>query len=92
MHKEYYYPTQVYFTDLAAGDVLNPELIPHIYAWREADPDGVVHTNAPQLGAWHSPTDMHTRREFYPLLRAGLRVHARGVRGHGIRPCVRTGV
>jgi uncharacterized protein (TIGR02466 family) len=69
MHKEYYYPTQVYFTDLAAGDVLNPELIPHIYAWREADPDGVVHTNAPQLGAWHSPTDMHTRREFYPLLR-----------------------
>ena len=29
----------------------------------------MVHTNAPQLGAWHSPTDMHTRREFYPLLR-----------------------
>ena len=48
--------------------MLNLELIPHIYAWRKADPDGVAHTKAPQFGAWHSPTDMHTRRELYPLL------------------------
>lgn len=68
MHKEYYYPTQVYFTDLANGDALNVELIEHIRAWRTRDPKGVVRTNTPQAGGWHSPTDMHTRAEYTPLL------------------------
>ena len=67
MHKEYYYPTQVYFTDLPGNESLNAVLKPAIYAWREQDPIGVVRTNTPQLGAWHSPTDMHTRKEYNVL-------------------------
>jgi len=69
MHKEYYYPTQVYFTDLAQGDVLNAEVLDHIRSWREQDPNGVVRTNTPQTGGWHSQVDMHTRAEFRPLVR-----------------------
>ena len=67
MHKEYYYPTQVYFTDLPGNESLNAALKPAIYAWREQDPIGVVRTNTPQLGAWHSPTDMHVRKEYNVL-------------------------
>jgi uncharacterized protein (TIGR02466 family) len=68
MHKEYYYPTQVYFTDLADGDALNAHIKKHIYAWREKDPKGVVRTNTPQSDGWHSQVDMHVRTEFTPLL------------------------
>lgn len=63
MHKEYYYPTPIYFTDLAAADEINAELKAHIYAWREADPHGVVRTNTPQTGGWHSATDRHLLSE-----------------------------
>ena len=68
MNKEYYYPTQVYFTDLADGESINQKILPALYAWRQGDPNGVVRTNTPQLGAWHSATDMHTRKEYLPLV------------------------
>ena len=71
MQKEYYYPTQIYFTDLPAGEQINRQILPHIYAWREQDPQGVVRTNTPQVGAWHSHTEMHTRKE-YNLLTAEI--------------------
>ena len=67
-NKEYYYPTQIYFTDLPSGESLNAALLPHIYAWRSENPDGVHRTNAPGLGGWHSPTDMHTRTEYRDLV------------------------
>ena len=67
MNKEYYYPTQIYFTDLAVAETLNAELKALIYAWREQDPAGMVRTNTPQLGAWHSPTDMHVKSEYHAL-------------------------
>jgi len=68
MNKEYYYPTQVYFTDLASAEKINAEVKPSIYAWRERDPVGVVRTNSPQTGAWHSPTDMHMSKDYIPFI------------------------
>lgn len=44
-----------------------PELPPPIYKWRQQDSIGLVRTNTPQIGAWHSRTDMHTRKEFNSL-------------------------
>jgi len=63
INKEYYYPTQVYFTDLATAEKINAAVKYSIYAWRERDPVGVVRTNSPQTGAWHSPTDMHVSKD-----------------------------
>ncbi len=68
MNKEYYYPTQVYFTDLHDGEKLNGLVLPDIYSWRRDDPEGLLRTNTPQLGAWHSPTDMHIRLRYRPLV------------------------
>ena len=67
MSKDYFFPTQVYYTDLADFEKLNDDLIEKIYAWREQDPHGTFRTNVPQLGGWHSSTDMHTRGEFGAL-------------------------
>lgn len=64
MNKEYYYPTQVYFTDLASAEEFNEDIKSSIYAWRDRDPVGVLRTNTPQTGAWHSPTDMHMSNEY----------------------------
>lgn len=67
MSRDLFFPTPIYFTDLADTDALNYELKSRIYAWRDADPDGTFRTNVPQVGGWHSATDMHTRREFNRL-------------------------
>lgn len=67
MNKDYFFPTQVYYTDLPEAESLNNELIAGIYAWREADPEGTFRTNTPQIGGWHSATDMHARPEFSAL-------------------------
>jgi len=67
MNRDFFFPTQIYFTDLADAEALNQELKGHIYAWRDADPQGTFRTNAPQVGGWHSATDMHTRSEYNRL-------------------------
>lgn len=64
MGKDHFFPTPIYFTDLAHAGELNAYLLERIYAWREEDPEGTVRTSTPQVGAWHSITDMHTRKEF----------------------------
>lgn len=64
MSRDLFFPTQIYFTDLADAEALNRELKEHIYAWRDEDPGGTFRTNVPQVGGWHSATDMHTRREY----------------------------
>lgn len=64
MSRDLFFPTQIYFTDLADAQTLNRDLKSYIYAWRESDPDGTFRSNAPQVGGWHSATDMHTRREY----------------------------
>jgi uncharacterized protein (TIGR02466 family) len=67
MSRDLFFPTPIYFTDLGEADTINDELKGHIYAWREADPHGTFRTNVPQVGGWHSATDMHTRGEFNRL-------------------------
>lgn len=69
MNRDLFFPTPIYYTDLADAGALNAELKQHIYAWRDADPKGTFRTNVPQVGGWHSVTDMHTRREYNRLTR-----------------------
>ncbi|MGA8262573.1 MAG: TIGR02466 family protein [Arenicellales bacterium] len=64
MIRDVFFPTRIYYTDLAGAEVLNRDLKEHLYAWRDADPNGTFRSNAPQVGGWHSATDMHTRREY----------------------------
>ena len=67
MARDYFFPTPVYYTDLAQADELNARLVEDIRAWRERDPGGTFRSNVPQLGGWHSATDMHLRAEFTAL-------------------------
>jgi len=67
--KDAFFATPIYYTDLADSDALNEQLKKDIRAWRQQDPEGTVRSNVAQAGAWHSATDMHTRREFTPLTR-----------------------
>ena len=67
MARDYFFPTPVYYTDLAQAETLNACLTEDIRAWRERDPGGTFRSNVPQLGGWHSATDMHLRPEFTAL-------------------------
>ena len=67
MARDWFFPTPVYRTDLAQADDLNAGLVTDIRAWRERDPGGTFRSNVPQLGGWHSATDMHLRPEFTEL-------------------------
>ena len=69
MARDYFFPTPVYRTDLARAEDLNARLVADIRAWREKDPGGTFRSNVPQLGGWHSATDMHRRAEFTELTR-----------------------
>ena len=68
MARDYFFPTPVYHTDLARALDLNARLVADIRAWRERDPGGTFRSNTPQLGGWHSATDMHLRAEFTDLI------------------------
>ena len=68
MARDYFFPTPVYYTDLAQADALNARLVEDVRAWRERDPGGTFRSNVPQLGGWHSATDMHLRAEFTDLV------------------------
>ena len=68
MARDYFFPTPVYHTDLARARDLNARLVADIRAWRERDPGGTFRSNTPQLGGWHSATDMHLRAEFTDLI------------------------
>ncbi len=63
MSKDAFFATSIYFTDLVDSMALNDKLKADIRAWRQRDPQGTVRSNVAQAGAWHSATDMHTRRE-----------------------------
>lgn len=67
MARDWFFPTPVYHTDLAQAEELNARLVADIHAWRERDPGGTFRSNVPQLGGWHSATDMHLRAEFTEL-------------------------
>lgn len=65
--RESYFPTLVYYADLAEAASINASVRPHIYAWRARYPSGMARSNAKELGAWHSATDMADRPEFRAL-------------------------
>ena len=69
MARDYFFPTPVYRTDIAQARDLNARLVADVRAWRERDPGGTFRSNVPQLGGWHSATDMHLRAEFTELTR-----------------------
>ena len=69
MARDYFFPTPVYYTDLAQAPELNARLVEDVRAWRERDPAGTFRSNVPQLGGWHSATDMHLQAEFAALTR-----------------------
>ena len=68
LHRDQFFPSSVFYTDLHNAAEINAAVKTAVYAWREADPQGTHRTNLPQLGGWHSPTDMHTRSDYHPLL------------------------
>ncbi len=69
LFKEVYFPTQIYFKDLAGAKRLNGQLVKHIYAWRRSDREGVIRSNVKTSGSWHSDTDMNQRPEFQQILK-----------------------
>ena len=68
MARDSFFPTPVYHTDLARAEDLNTRLVADIRAWRARDPGGTFRSNVPQLGGWHSATDMHLRAEYTELM------------------------
>jgi uncharacterized protein (TIGR02466 family) len=65
---ESYFPTLIFYKDLPNASELNAVVKPAIYAWRDADPAGIVRSNVAQLGSWHSTLDMSDRSEFRNLV------------------------
>jgi uncharacterized protein (TIGR02466 family) len=61
---EYYFPTIIAYADLPDYRELNQYLSKQIYQWREQDPAGIIRSNNPSVGGWHSPATMHTKLEF----------------------------
>jgi len=64
LQREAYFPTFIFYRDLAGGKLLNDEIKPYIYAWRDADKAGIVRSNVQSVGAWHSAVDMNQRPEY----------------------------
>ncbi len=66
--REVYFPTLIYFQDVPDAGALNEAIKPQIYAWRDADGEGIVRSNVRGTGAWHSRVDMHERAEYAGLV------------------------
>lgn len=65
--RELYFPTFIFFKDLAAGAELNTAMKKSIYALRDEDSVGLHRSNVKQAGAWHSQDDLNKRAEFAAL-------------------------
>lgn len=70
--REFYFPTPIYYSDLPDAELLNDAIKPHIYAWRDEDPAGIVRSNVKRVGSWHSRDDMNRRGEYSSLAAAIL--------------------
>ena len=66
--REAFFPTLIYYQDLSEAERLKSKLLRDIYAWRDADEQGVVRSNVAAVGSWHSAVDMHRRPEFEQLV------------------------
>jgi uncharacterized protein (TIGR02466 family) len=65
--REMYFPTPIFYSDIPDAFALNEAIRPHIYAWRDHDPAGIVRSNVKRLGSWHSTDDMNRRPEYEAL-------------------------
>ncbi|MGH1539500.1 MAG: TIGR02466 family protein [Arenicella sp.] len=65
LNKELFFPTPVFFQDIADADQLNAMLKLRIQSWREREKKGIIRSNVEQMEAWHSPTTMLTMPEFH---------------------------
>jgi uncharacterized protein (TIGR02466 family) len=61
------FPTLIFYGDLSNAAEINAAICPAIYAWRDADPDGIVRSNVAQTASWHSGLDMASRPDFAML-------------------------
>ena len=61
MHKELWFPTQIYIKDF---NIDNEQLAQHIVNWSKQD-NGLQKTN---VNGWHSTADMHTKQEYKNLV------------------------
>ena len=65
-HLDLFFPTPIYWSDLADTTNLNENLIKNIEEWEKKD-RGLKNTNQ---GGWHSTTDMYLKKEYEPLVEA----------------------
>ena len=61
MHKENWFPTQIYFWDHPTAEETNKRIKKNVDKWHERDEKGIIRSNS--LG-WHSAVDMHHRNEY----------------------------
>ena len=61
LHKEFWFPTQVYIKEF---NLDNDQLAHDIVEWSKQDP-GLNKTN---VNGWHSKSDMHQKPEYKPLV------------------------
>lgn len=64
LFREAYFPTFVFYRDLPGAAGLNAQLLTAIRAQREADREGIVRSNEPRLGGWHSRNELHRHADF----------------------------
>ena len=67
LHRELYFPTCIFFADFEDSDAFNARLGLELYEWRAEDRDGVVRSNLPETGTWHSQVDMAQRAQYRGL-------------------------
>ena len=67
--RDYFFPTPVYRTDLVQAEEHNARPVADTRARRARDSGGMLRSNVPQLGGWHSATDMRLRSEYTELTR-----------------------
>ena len=63
-----YFPTHIFSLKVPDSEVLNERMIEAIYVERERDRTGVRKSNYPQLGGWHSQTELHKDAAFAGLV------------------------
>ena len=63
-----YFPTMIFSVSCARAEELNPYLLTQIYAERDRDQRGIKKSNYPELGGWHSRSDLHKESTFIPIV------------------------
>lgn len=59
-----YFPTMIFTIECHDHLSMNEHVLSEIYKERGRDRTGIERSNIPQLGGWHSKSDLHLRKEF----------------------------